>query len=82
MDATNTNVRVDKGRPLKPCLRLGANLSTAVNIFLPRVPAKECPRSLTPNAQSRQAADDASITATRLPFPHAASLAEALNDDA
>lgn len=65
METTNLNVRVDKDvkRQAEAISdALGMNLSTAVNIFLRRMIACDglpFELRLTPNAETRQALDDA-----------------------
>ena len=88
MDATNLNVRVDKevkAHAEAIASALGMYLSTAVNIFpRPMIACEGMPFEvrLTPNAQSRQAMDDALNHRNLIgPFPDTASLMEALNDD-
>lgn len=84
------NVRVDKDVKASAeaiASALGMNLSTAVNIFLRRMIACDgmpFDVRLTPNAQTRQAMDDALNHRNLIgPFSSTASMMEALdNDDA
>lgn len=88
MEATTLNVRVDKEVKANAeaiANALGMNLSTAVNIFLRRMIACDgmpFEVRLTPNAETRQAMDDAlnhrNLTG---PFHDTASLMEALSSD-
>lgn len=88
MEVANLNVRVDKDVKAEAeaiASALGMNLSTAVNIFLRRMIACDgmpFEVRLTPNAETRQALDDA-VNHRNLvgPFHSAADLMEALNSD-
>lgn len=88
METTNINVRVDadvKRAAEAIADALGMNLSTAVNIFLRRMIACEgmpFDVRLAPNADTRQAMDDA-LNRRNLsgPYRDAAAMREALNDD-
>ncbi len=88
MEATNLNVRVDKDVKASAeaiAAALGMNLSTAVNIFLRRMIACDgmpFDVRLTPNAQTRQAMDDALNHRNLIgPFSSTASMMEALDSD-
>lgn len=65
METTNLNVRVNKDLKTSAELiadALGMNLTTAVNIFLRQMVAQQgmpFPVRLTPNAETRQALEDA-----------------------
>ena len=88
MDATNLNVRVDKDVKATAesiAAALGMNLSTAVNIFLRKMIAcggMPFDVRLTPNAETRQAMDDA-LNHRNLsgPFRSTAEMMEALDSD-
>ncbi len=88
METTNLNVRVDKdvkNAAESIASALGMNLSTAVNIFLRRMIACDgmpFEVRLTPNAETRQAMDDA-LNHRNLagPFHSVEDLMEALNSD-
>lgn len=88
MEVTNLNVRVDKEVKANAeaiAAALGMNLSTAVNIFLRRMIACEgmpFEVRLTPNAETRQALDDARDHHNLSgPFHSTDALMEALNSD-